>query len=57
MLLYFLFAKFSPMISIWEYEEGLQVAAKHHGELPEPTFAGQIVPGDVHPGTIEDAIE
>src|SRR4030095_12884340 len=40
-LLYFLFAKFSPMISIWEYEEGLQVAAKHAGELPDPTFVGQ----------------
>ena len=50
MLLYFLFAKFSPMISIWEYEEGLQVARRHKGELPEPAFAGQIVPGDVHPG-------
>jgi Ni/Fe-hydrogenase subunit HybB-like protein len=49
-LLYFLFAKFSPMISIWEYEEGLQVARRHKGELPEPAFAGQIVPGDVHPG-------
>ena len=49
-LLYFLFAKFSPMISIWEYEEGLQVAAKHAGELPDPTFVGQTVPGDVHPG-------
>jgi Ni/Fe-hydrogenase subunit HybB-like protein len=49
-LLYFLFAKFSPMISIWEFEEGLQVASKHHGELPDPTFVGQIVPGDVHPG-------
>ncbi len=49
-LLYFLFAKFSPMISIWEYEEGLQVAAKHAGELPDPTFIGQTVPGDVHPG-------
>ena len=49
-LLYFLFAKFSPMISIWEYQEGLQVAAKHQGELPEPTFVGQTVPGDVHPG-------
>ena len=49
-LLYFLFAKFSPMISIWEYEEGLQVAAKHAGELPEPTFIGQTVAGDIHPG-------
>lgn len=49
-LLYFLFAKFSPMISIWEYEEGLQVASKHAGELPDPTFIGQTVPGDVHPG-------
>ena len=49
-LLYFLFAKFSPMISIWEYEEGLQVAAKHEGELADPTFVGQTVPGDVHPG-------
>ena len=49
-LLYFLFAKFSPMISIWEFEEGLQVAAKHHGELLEPRFAGEVVPGDVHPG-------
>ena len=29
---------------------GLQVAAKHAGELPEPTFVGQTVPGDVHPG-------
>jgi len=49
-LLYFLFAKFSPMISIWEFEEGLQVAAKHAGEMPEAHFAGQVVPGDVHPG-------
>ena len=54
-LLYFLFAKFSPMISIWEYQEGLQVAAKHAGELPEPTFVGQTVPGDVHPGSLEVA--
>jgi hypothetical protein len=49
-LLYFLFAKFSPMISIWEFEEGLQVASKHSGELPDPTFAGQIARGDIHPG-------
>jgi hypothetical protein len=49
-LLYFLFAKFSPMISIWEFEEGLQVASKHHGELPDPAFAGQIARGDIHPG-------
>ena len=49
-LLYFLFAKFSPMISIWEYQEGLQMAVKDRGELPDPSFAGQIVPGDVHPG-------
>jgi len=49
-LLYFLFAKFSPMISIWEYEEGLQVAAKHAGHLSDPRFAGDIVRGDVHPG-------
>ena len=26
LLLYFLFAKFSPMISIWEFEEGQQIA-------------------------------
>jgi hypothetical protein len=38
------------MISIWEFQEGLQVAAKHAGEMQEPTFAGQVVPGDVHPG-------
>jgi Ni/Fe-hydrogenase subunit HybB-like protein len=49
-LLYMLFTKFSPMICIWEYEEGLQVAAKYAGELPDPSFAGQVVPGDVHPG-------
>jgi molybdopterin-containing oxidoreductase family membrane subunit len=32
-LLYFLFAKFSPMISIWEYEEGQQLA---HAIPPPP---------------------
>jgi hypothetical protein len=32
-LLYFLFAKFSPMISIWEYEEGQQLA---HAMPPPP---------------------
>jgi len=31
-LLYFLFAKFSPMISIWEFEEGLQLAKATHAE-------------------------
>ena len=45
------------MISIWEYEEGLQVARRHKGELPEPAFAGQIVPGDVHPGALEASQE
>jgi molybdopterin-containing oxidoreductase family membrane subunit len=50
LLLYFLFAKFSPMISIWEYQEGLQLSAMHAGELPEPTFVGETVPGDIHPG-------
>ena len=39
-LLYFLFAKFSPMISIWEYQEGLQVAAHAH---PDP-HAPAVVP-------------
>jgi hypothetical protein len=38
------------MISIWEFEEGLQVAEKHAGEMQEASFAGQVVPGDVHPG-------
>jgi molybdopterin-containing oxidoreductase family membrane subunit len=46
-LLYFLFAKFSPMISIWEIEEGYTVA-KHSGEShAEP--AGHRVQGDAHP--------
>jgi len=48
-LLYFLFAKFSPMISIWEFQEGLQVAA-HAGSQPHPApVIGKTAPGDVHP--------
>jgi molybdopterin-containing oxidoreductase family membrane subunit len=47
-LLYFLFAKFSPMISIWEIEEGYTVAkrpvASHH-----PASLGSTMPGDIHP--------
>jgi molybdopterin-containing oxidoreductase family membrane subunit len=47
-LLYFLFAKFSPMISIWEFEEGQQVAHRmvesHH-----PATLGQKVRGNAHP--------
>jgi Ni/Fe-hydrogenase subunit HybB-like protein len=44
-LLYFLFAKFSPMISIWEYEEGLQVAAHAGGE---PHAAPAIAVTEAH---------
>jgi molybdopterin-containing oxidoreductase family membrane subunit len=47
-LLYFLFAKFSPMISIWEIEEGYTVA-KHAIEAHHPATIGASTPGDVHP--------
>jgi molybdopterin-containing oxidoreductase family membrane subunit len=47
-LLYFLFAKFSPMISIWEIEEGYSVAHRTV-EAHHPASIGAPVPGDVHP--------
>jgi molybdopterin-containing oxidoreductase family membrane subunit len=47
-LLYFLFAKFSPMISIWEIEEGYTVA-KHSVESHHPVTIGSTVAGDIHP--------
>jgi hypothetical protein len=47
-LLYFLFAKFSPMISIWEIEEGYTVA-KRPVEAHHPATLGDHVRGDVHP--------
>lgn len=47
-LLYFLFAKFSPMISIWELEEGFTIA-KRPVEAHHPATLGQSVSGDVHP--------
>jgi molybdopterin-containing oxidoreductase family membrane subunit len=47
-LLYFLFAKFSPMISIWEIEEGYTMA-KHPIEAHHPVALGAHAPRDVHP--------
>ena len=48
LLLYLLFAKFSPMISIWEIEEGYTVA-KHSVESHHPANLGSRVAGDIHP--------
>jgi hypothetical protein len=47
-LLYFLFAKFSPMISIWEIQEGYQVAS-HAVQQHHPVTIGERTAGDVHP--------
>jgi molybdopterin-containing oxidoreductase family membrane subunit len=47
-LLYFLFAKLSPMVSIWEIEEGYSMATRSIG-AHHPAAIGQTVPGDVHP--------
>ena len=48
LLLYVLFAKFSPMISIWEIEEGYTVA-KHSIESHHPASLGSRVADDIHP--------
>ena len=48
LLLYLLFVKFCPMISIWEIEEGYTVA-KHTVESHHPTSLGSKVAGDIHP--------
>jgi len=45
-LLYFLFAKFSPMISIWEIQEGYTVAS--HGAPPPPETGREAVPAKAH---------
>jgi Ni/Fe-hydrogenase subunit HybB-like protein len=48
LLLYLLFAKFSPMISIWEIQEGYTIA-KHSVESHHPSSIGSRIPGDIHP--------
>ena len=47
-LLYFLFAKFSPMISIWEVREGYQIEG-HAVREHHPITIGDTRAGDVHP--------
>jgi Ni/Fe-hydrogenase subunit HybB-like protein len=48
LLLYLLFAKFSPMISIWEIEEGYTVATQSV-ESHHPASLGARMSGDIHP--------
>ena len=48
LLLYLLFAKFSPMISIWEIEEGYTVATQSV-ESHHPASLSARMSGDIHP--------